>query len=66
MDKRDVLFLIKEAGWVCLLIGYWIVAAKSHKKDIPLILFMVGTMVVLACLWIENGTILNVLDPFVC
>lgn len=65
MDKMDVLFLIKEAGLVCLIIGYWIIAAKSHKKDIPLILFMVGTIAVLACLWAENDIIYNVLDPFV-
>lgn len=66
MDKLDVLFLIKEAGWVCLLIGYWIIIAKSRKKDIPLILFMGGTIAVLACLWVENDIIYNLLDPFVC
>ena len=62
----ETLFLIKEAGWICLLIGYWIIVFKNNKENIPLILFMAGVMLILAALWTENGIIYNLLDQFAC
>jgi len=63
----NTLFVIKLISWVCLIWGYWdTVASKNSKENIPLILFMGGVIVMLAVLWTENGTILNLLDLFVC
>lgn len=63
----NTLFVIKLIGWICVLWGYWdIVASENRKENIPLIIFMGGVIVMLAVLWTENGTILNLLDPFVC
>ena len=60
------LFIIKLIGWSCLFWGFWNIIAKNRKENIPLILFMGGTIAVLACLWVENDIIYNLLDPFVC
>lgn len=63
----NTLFVIKLIGWICVLLGYWnTILNKNNKENIPLILFMIGVILMLAILWVENGTILNLLDPFVC
>lgn len=39
---------------------------QHHKKDTPLIIFMIGVMAMLVTLWLENVAIRELLGPFVC
>lgn len=62
----DIFFIVKEIGWVITLLGFSIIIMQSRKKDIPLIIFMIGVMVILVTLWLENAAVRELLDLFVC
>lgn len=62
----DMFFIVKEIGWIITLLGFSIIIMQHRKKDTPLIIFMIGVMVMLVTLWLENVAIHELLGPFVC